>query len=116
MNEVTLTLPLPPSANNLFANAKKGHGRYITPAYKAWREEAGWSLQTQRPGKIVGPFDLHIVLPKMPKGSDASNRLKPLEDLLVAHGVTDDDQHCRKIYIGRDDTASSVVVTVRTAA
>lgn len=123
MSEVRLTLPIPPSANNLFANArrkkkgtKKGGGRYITKAYKAWRIEAGWTLMQQRPGMIVGPYELHIVLPKMRANADIDNKVKPLSDLLVTHGVTDDDKHCRLITVGRDDTASAVVVTVREAA
>jgi Holliday junction resolvase RusA-like endonuclease len=116
VNEVKLTLPLPPSANNLFANARAGHGRYITKAYKTWREEAGWSLKAQAWQSVIGPYELHITLPKMRKGSDIDNRAKGIIDLLAEHKVTDDDEFLRHLTIGRDDTASSVVVTVREAA
>jgi crossover junction endodeoxyribonuclease RusA len=104
-----LDLPAPPSVNSLFSNVK-GRGRIKTRAYKAWLEEAGWSLKSQRPVKVSGPYELKIQMP--PTRGDLGNYEKAISDLLVAHHVVDDDKHCRKITIERDALLSLARVTV----
>jgi Holliday junction resolvase RusA-like endonuclease len=108
---ITLSLPLPPSVNNLFVNRRDGKGRYTSPRYKAWQTEAGWEINRQKPGRVWGDYELHIVLPKM--RGDADNRLKPLLDLLVKHEVTDDDAKCRLITVAKTDENSTVSVTIK---
>jgi Holliday junction resolvase RusA-like endonuclease len=109
---ITVKLPLPPSLNNAFFNLPKG-GRAPSRAYKQWMASAGWDLKAQRPASLLGPYEAHIILPKMPANSDPDNRVKPLLDLLVTHKITPDDKHCRKITIERDDTAALVTMTVK---
>ena len=88
---MTYDLPVPPSSNNMFFNT--GRGRAITPEYKAWREEAGLMLRRQKPAAFVGRADLLIEIDEKAcsASSDVTNRVKAVEDLLVAHGVLRDD-------------------------
>jgi len=47
--------------------------------------------------------------------ADVDNLTKPLLDLLVAHGVVDDDRHCQRVSVAKTGTDSVVTVTVRAA-
>jgi Holliday junction resolvase RusA-like endonuclease len=98
-SRVDLLLPVPPSANGLFANRAAG-GRHRVKVYDEWRLEAGWSLQMQRPGRIAGPYILEITIPRG-VGGDLDNRIKPISDLLVSLRVIDDDKHAERVTIMR---------------
>lgn len=91
MTGFLVSLPVPPSVNNLFANKRSG-GRYKTKEYRAWIQEAGWTVNLQKPAPVHGKYKFFLTLPKI-KG-DASNRIKAAEDLLVSLGLVDDDRHC----------------------
>jgi Holliday junction resolvase RusA-like endonuclease len=95
-----MTLPLPPSTNNLFANGKHG-GRFKTDAYKQWLNDAGWELKTQRPQRVAGWVDITILLPEAMRG-DADNRIKPVLDLLVKQDLIDDDCKVYDLRVTRD--------------
>lgn len=95
-----IDLPLPPSVNHLFANAGK-KGRVITPRYKAWRDEAGWSLLRQRPGSVSGRYSLEVYIQADAK-ADLGNLEKALSDLLVSHRVVEDDIQAWAIHLYRD--------------
>ena len=83
-----IELPTPPSVNNLFINV--GRRRTLSPEYRAWREEAGWKLQAQRPAPIHGRVCIDIALAD--KGRiDADNSLKAPIDLLVEHKIIQGD-------------------------
>lgn len=89
----TITLASsPPSTNQLFANVA-GKGRVKTVRYRTWKQAAGWDLAIQRPTKVGGEVALDIEIERTSMCSDVSNRVKALEDLLVTHGVIDDDRH-----------------------
>lgn len=88
MITVVLNLPSPPSANNLFPTGKNGR-RFISPEYKAWREEAGWQLKEQRPPKIKGCVSLEYLFKE--GRIDLGNLEKATTDLLVEHGVIEGD-------------------------
>jgi crossover junction endodeoxyribonuclease RusA len=108
-----LELPFPPTVNNLFVNGKKG--RFVSPAYKAWKIEAGIIAKAQvRGARIAGPFALELQLSRPDKRRrDASNYIKPVEDLLVWLGITDDDCECQLVsaqWVGR---GAGVRVAVR---
>ena len=83
-----LQLPVPPSTNHLFATFKGR--RIITREYKAWRENAGWEIVTQRPKAVTGPVSITLYLPFIPN-RDADNFLKPALDLLVTHKLIQSD-------------------------
>lgn len=82
---LTIALPMPPSANNMFANLSRG-GRIVSKKYAAWRTEAGWTAKAawQAAGspKFSGKLRLTIQL-GLAFNADISNRVKPIEDLLV---------------------------------
>lgn len=111
---VTLSLPMPPSVNSLYANAP-GRGRVKTRNYTKWREAAGWLLVAQRPGRIKGRYSLDIAVPARTRG-DISNLIKATEDLLVLHGVTDDDSNAWAVSIRRDEGATEAQITVGSVA
>lgn len=93
---ISLDLPYPPSTNHLFHNAAKGRSR--TPRYNAWINEALWMVKQQRPAKIVGVFTLLIVATRPDlRRRDASNLIKPVEDLLVKAGVIEDDHLAQRV-------------------
>lgn len=84
----------------MYANNKRvGRGRYPTPEYKAWKEQAGLMLRRQKPYAIVGPADVIIDISNKGRG-DVDNRSKGVLDLLVQHGVLKDDSkaHVRSVW------------------
>lgn len=92
---IKLMLPMPPSVNALYANRRGG--RMKTAAYKAWIDEAGWRLHTQTCERIEGDVTVVYAFGPRCKKSDLFNREKALSDLLVSHGIIEDD---RKIVSG----------------
>lgn len=84
---IILHLPVPPSANNLFASGR--HCRYKTRKYKQWIEAAGKEILVHRPQPVLGRYFLRIALPKI-KG-DPDNRIKAISDLLVSMMLIEDD-------------------------
>lgn len=88
---ITLSAP-PPSTNNLFANIP-GKGRVKSSRYRSWAIACGWDLKMQKPARVAGEVALDIEVERVSKLSDVDNRAKGCIDLLVAHGVIDDDRH-----------------------
>lgn len=86
----TLTIPAPPSVNNLFANTVRG--RFKTPKYKAWLQEAGWRLREQAPDNVPGRVVVVIGVERANLRSDLDNQAKAVLDLLTYHKVIDDDR------------------------
>lgn len=113
---VSLTLPFPVSVNGAF---RRHNGAYLSERYRKWRDEAGWTLLSQRPEKIAGPVAVTIDL-KAPdrRVRDADNTLKALCDLLVKHGVIegDDSRFVRSLSVQWVDHGQPRAdVTVRAA-
>lgn len=106
--QVIIELPLPPSVNGLFKNAKKGRRR--TDRYNAWRDEAGWTLIIQKPQRISGPVQLLIEVSTKARG-DTANYEKATTDLLVKHRIIEDDN--RKIVKGTSLVQSPGIKGVR---
>ena len=109
-----IDLPIGPSLNNMFPTY--GGVRRKSRKYRAWLKEAGWELKAGKPGRVEGPYRLLLKLPaKMP--GDVSNRLKAVEDLLVAHGITPDDRYAISSGAERcpDVPAGRCIVQVRAA-
>jgi Holliday junction resolvase RusA-like endonuclease len=86
-----ITLPTPPSVNNLYSNRKAG-GRHKTRAYRQWCNDAGWEVKSQRPAPVHGKYKFFLTLPLI--RGDVTNRTKAAEDLIVSLGLVDDDRHC----------------------
>ena len=109
----SVTLPLPPSANKLFANVP-GKGRVKTKAYKTWQRNAILSIfaQVRADRRIGGAVGLSICVPSGMRG-DLDNRIKATIDALVASNRIDDDKHVQSIIILRGGAdAGTVLVRV----
>ena len=111
---VTLTLPLPPSVNGLWANGKTR--RFRTQIYDDWINEAGWQLKIQRPAKLKGPVSINYEFeePKTKRKMDLANREKAATDLLVAHGVIegDDQTIVRKMSLAWSESVTGVKIEI----
>lgn len=93
MSSFTVTLPAPPSTNNLFVNVR-GRGRVRSAEYIRWIRDAGIILSATRAGKrfaVVTPCTILIRVGKCNEARDLSNFLKPAEDLIVKCGVIPND-------------------------
>ena len=109
-----LRLPFPPSSNMLFRSAQMG--RKKTAKYKEWIREAGFILMQQRPHKHQGPISISIIVcPPDKRLRDLDNLLKAPLDLLVRHGVIEDDNSqflkSLTISLGGDEPGLDVTVT-----
>ena len=91
---IVLSLPVCPSTNALFANAR-GKGRIKTAEYKAWLKTAGLlvSFQTakSRIRSVPSPVSVNIRIGKVNQARDADNFAKACADLLVSCGVISGD-------------------------
>lgn len=91
MDAIVLTLPMPPTTNNLFRG--NGRRRVKSQGYESWIDAAGWELLRQRPPRIKGPVAVTIEVSDIESSStwDLCNREKATMDLLVTHGVIQGD-------------------------
>lgn len=110
---IVVTLPIPPSANNLFFNLKTG-GRAKTPEYNAWLKlakgamEAAWYVAGSP--KIPDKQKMRL---KARVGAtyrrDVTNCIKPIEDALCAFLPVPDDRYNDHVEIVRDQTIEGFV-------
>lgn len=92
----------PPGVNNLYANVQ-GRGRVKTKRHREWAAAAGWAFNGHQ--MVKGEFELNIILSKAKKrkNQDLDGLLKAPIDLLVAHGIVEDDSLCQKITVALGD-------------
>ena len=104
--DITLILPLPPSANKSWrpgTNAAGAAAMFKRAPYKAWLEEAAWSVVSQRGGdSIPKHYELRIVLPETRR--DPDNSVKPICDSLQRGGAIANDRHLRRLVLEVDAT------------
>lgn len=107
-------LPIPPSANNLWANVP-GRGRVRTDSYRAWLAEAGWAVRLQGIRPMAGYAVLTLRAGITRRRRDVDNLLKPTCDLLVHHGIIEDDSRIAEIMArwDRDVPEGYVVISLR---
>lgn len=86
---VCLELPAPPSVNEIWRKTRAGMRR--SPRYVEWQMEAGWRLKAQKPRSIAGPVLVLVSVERHSNSADIDNRVKALFDLIVHHGVIEDD-------------------------
>lgn len=113
-----ITLPFPPSVNNLFMNVPK-RGRIPTKAYEAWQKRADEAINAQSPVPVVGQVEINIALVAPTKARrDADNCLKAPLDRLVANGIieADDFRFVRRVTAEWADEGAPCTVTVRRLA
>lgn len=114
----TITLPYPPTTNNLYRNA--GKKRVKSEGYKAWLTEAGWTVKVQRPVAILGRYRLALIaFAPDRRARDVDNLLKPVSDLLKACGVIEEDSLAKSVSAEWSDLEpakpGSVIVSVVSA-
>ena len=99
---IRLSLPFPPTVNNLYANRGARGGRYKTAAYKAWEQLAGVAIKDgHRQGIVI--YSLAVALRRPDRRArDLGNYEKALSDLLVSHGVVADDSGCERLSMQWD--------------
>ena len=112
VERLTVGLPMPPSTNALYANVS-GKGRVKTAAYRQWIHDAGWQLQSQRPGRIEGRYHIEIILsfPSNARSIDLDN-VKAISDLLVKHGVIEDDSLAESFSVRRGSLGEGARVVI----
>lgn len=96
---VTVCLPFPPSVNNLHINVP-GRGRVAAPEYRAWKKLAGAQLDIQRPRKVHGRYRAVMTFERPDRRlRDVCNYEKAASDLLVSHGIVDDDHLSKRVIL-----------------
>lgn len=102
---IRVTLPYPPTTNNLFIN--RGKCRIKSPEYRAWAQEAGWAIKAQCPVHLVrlhGPYAATFTLDRPDKRArDIANTEKALSDALVSAGIVRDDSDAQEITLRWSD-------------
>lgn len=110
---VTVTLPIPPSTNGLYANIPR-RGRVRSERYRSWSNAAGWELKRQRPGKVMGHVAISIEVERSSeRRQDVSNRIKAVEDLAVEHGLIEDDSLVTRVEAEWVDNVTGCRITIR---
>lgn len=104
-----IVLPLPPSLNNAFVNRPDGKGRWPSRDYSRWREQAAKALTLQAWDMPAKPYTVTIRV-NIDHRSDIDNRVKPVLDLLVKHGVLAGDQWVNALHVYRDRTVDGCTV------
>lgn len=98
-----LTLPYPPTTNNLYRNAGS-KGRVKSEQYKRWLAEAAWLVRQQRPTPVPGSYSLAIIADRPDRlRRDLGNIEKAISDLLKHAGVITDDSLAKSIVLAWSD-------------
>ena len=112
---VTIELPAPISTNRLWTPIKRGSSVSVAKSkdYLAWISEAGYKLNAQRPGIVVGYFALHLWVGRAHK-IDLDNAIKATLDLLQTQGVIENDRLCVSLRVKRDESDGMRAMVVST--
>lgn len=87
---VTLTMPVPPSVNQLFRNLP-GKGRVKTKVYDNWRAHAVTMIRAQKLAPVAGRVLVMFGVERMSLAADIDNRIKAMLDAIVDARVIGDD-------------------------
>lgn len=114
MNFAAFTIPLPPSTNNLFFNRPR-KGRTKTTEYKAWLDEAAWTIRAQRAPEVFGDVRLDLIIERPNKASDLDNRVKAAQDAIQKAGVLKNDNQVVELYVRWGDVKGAQVTIMAVA-
>jgi len=94
MPQIVLWVPLPPSANNMWARTR--YGMRLTERYRKWREEAGEIVSKLKPQDVLdGPVAIDLLVYRgkgwSKRKRDLDNFIKPTIDFLVVQNYLPDD-------------------------
>ncbi len=103
-NALTLTLPVPPSANHLWRNLK---GRTVlSKIARTYRKVVGEAVLMREPGvslPLTGRLRLTLVLTAPDRRRrDLDNCIKPIQDALTHAGVWLDDEQIDVLTVHRN--------------
>jgi crossover junction endodeoxyribonuclease RusA len=112
---VTIQLPAPISTNRLWVPIRRGSSVSVVKSkdYLAWISEAGYKLNAQRPGMVLGHFALHLWVGRAHK-IDLDNAVKATLDLLQNHGIVENDRLCVSLRVKREDSDGMRAMVVAT--
>lgn len=109
---ITVSLPYPPSVNNLYSNVA-GKGRRPTSRYATWQRAAQTEVMAQRSKfkvpRIAGKVQISIVLERRRNGMDIDNCAKAIIDTLVKMNLIDDDRHVERLSLEWGDVTGARV-------
>lgn len=108
---VTIAVPVPPSANNLFATVKRR--RVKSAEYRYWLKQVVPTFRTLKP--VAGPCRVNVTIDgEVNMQRDGDNFIKPIHDALVESGVIAGDslKFVREGWWKHRDTAGPATVTV----
>ncbi len=106
---ITLSLPFPPSLNNMFFNLPRG-GRAASKKYLLWQKLAGEAVREQAQEAISGRLMVVVTLGRPDKRRrDIDNYLKAPLDLLVREDLIDDDRDIETLSIAWGPVEGAVV-------
>ncbi len=110
---IRIELPFPPSINSAYGNGGNKRGRHKMPVYLAWEKLAGTRIKDSHRIGFTS-YTLHICLrrPDLKRSRDLGNYEKCLSDMLVAHGVVDDDSCCQRLLMTWDQGMSAECVVI----
>ncbi len=113
-NHACLVLPFPPSVNALYSTNKRTHRRFKSKRYEAWEEGAdAWLLEQSPLPRIKGAFNAVFSFGRPDKRKrDVTNLIKAPEDLLVKHGVIEDDSLAESVLARWDKDVVGVRVEI----
>lgn len=109
---ITILLPLPPTANKLWAPVRTASGARLVKRepYRDWSAMAKRDVEAQRAGQtIAGAFAATILLPDDGPW-DLDNLIKPLLDACQHGGAVLNDKLCRRLFVDADDTRVGIAL------
>lgn len=98
MQELFLTLPLPPTINSYWGFS--GHRRFLTLEAREFKAQVA-HIVSQQPIRFgASKLSLTVTINFRDKRiADISNRIKALEDALVQAGLFNDDSQVHELHI-----------------
>lgn len=116
MTEHVLSLPIPPSKNDLRVYRR---GRvYTSDAYRKWEMQADKYMFANKPmggwETIKGQFDAEIIIDKSANGkADPQNRVEAIFDYAQRLGLVENDRNLRNHQVTLGNAPVGVRVTLR---
>lgn len=112
---IELTVEFPPSVNRLW-RAVPGRGVIKSKIYREYMEKNLWIIKQQSTGKITGKYIIAFEASRPDKRKrDLDNLIKPLSDLLVQAGVTEDDSLCEELSAKWVNNGTGIRIFIREA-
>lgn len=111
IDKIVLTLPVPPTTNNLYVTRKDGRGRARTSQYAAWQKEAQMLIMLSGcPREGWRHVRVEVRVPINYK-RDIDN-IKPILDVLSAMNIVEDDRWVDELEIRRVPVGEGLTVAV----